>query len=239
MHAVVLGGVHHHAAPPTPDVQQPLPWLQPELAADEVELGGLGGVELVVRVLEVGARVGHRSVEPERVELRGQVVVKPDCRAVTLPGVTPPVKTRLGCQRLQRRSGSEADRHPQQCRQSGDQAPARDAVDNLEERLERLDVDVTLDVGASEAAVGSGVEEPVESAPRVHRQHESSAVGRARRRTVPEPQLPLVGAQNVPHDIGQPLGGSGRLVGDRRRRGLRFCRGLRPRLHVDRHVCHP
>ena len=51
VHAVVLGGVHRHAAPAAADVEQAHAWLKGELAADEVEL-------LVLRLLQRRLRRG-------------------------------------------------------------------------------------------------------------------------------------------------------------------------------------
>src|SRR6266542_1113710 len=83
-HAVVLGGPHREAPPPAPDVEQALAGLEPELAADQIELVLLGLLELAVGVTVVRAGVHHERIEKERVELVGDVVVMGDRARIVL-----------------------------------------------------------------------------------------------------------------------------------------------------------
>src|ERR1051325_1591594 len=70
--------------PAAPDVQQSLSWMQPQLTTDEIQLRGLRIVERLVTAREVSARVHHLPVEPERIELVADVVVKAHRRAVAV-----------------------------------------------------------------------------------------------------------------------------------------------------------
>ena len=76
----MLGGVHDHAAPAGANVEQPLAGSQGELAADEVELLGLGLLEGGLRGGEAGAGVRHRGPENDLVEAVRDVVVVGDRR---------------------------------------------------------------------------------------------------------------------------------------------------------------
>ena len=87
--AVLARGVHHHAAPAAADVEQPHPWLQRELARDQVELGRLRLLQGRVLRRVAGAGVGHGRAEHPLVEGVGHVVVVRDRARVPLPGVAP------------------------------------------------------------------------------------------------------------------------------------------------------
>ena len=76
--AVVLGRVEHHAAPPAPDVEEPHPWLEVELAADELVLVRLRVLERGGVVVPDRARVGERRTEHHPVEVVRHVVVVRD-----------------------------------------------------------------------------------------------------------------------------------------------------------------
>src|SRR5712691_2650572 len=73
--AVVLRGPDGEAAPAAADVEKRLPRLEPELAADEIDLVLLRLLELAVGVAVVGARVEHERVEEQGVEIVRHVVV--------------------------------------------------------------------------------------------------------------------------------------------------------------------
>ena len=76
--AVVLGGPDGEAAPAAADVEQALVAAQAQLAADQIELVGLGLLERAVGLAIVGARVDHERIEEQRVEVVGDVVVVGD-----------------------------------------------------------------------------------------------------------------------------------------------------------------
>src|SRR4029079_10731452 len=82
--AVVLRGVHREGSPTAADVEETLARLQPQLGANVVELGDLRLLERVPRRAEVSARVHHARVEPQLVELVGDVVMVRDRGAVDL-----------------------------------------------------------------------------------------------------------------------------------------------------------
>jgi hypothetical protein len=83
---VVAGGVDGQRSPAAAHVEQPLPRLQLEFAADRLQLGALGGGQ-GVRDGPPPARVGHAGVQDELVERGGQVVVAGDHRLVPDPAV--------------------------------------------------------------------------------------------------------------------------------------------------------
>jgi hypothetical protein len=87
LHAIVLRGIDHQPAPPAPDVHQALARLQPQLAADVVQLTLLGDIDVLVRVGEVGTRVDHVLVEPQGIEVVGDFVVIGNRLTIPLPGV--------------------------------------------------------------------------------------------------------------------------------------------------------
>ena len=77
-HAVLAGGVAHHAAPAAADVEQPLAGLETELARDQVVLERLRLLQRRVGARVARAGVGHRRPEHELVEPVGDVVVVVD-----------------------------------------------------------------------------------------------------------------------------------------------------------------
>ena len=72
-----------------------MPGLEPELGADEVELGALRLLERGVRRRVVAAAVGHLRLEDEGVEVVGEVVVVADRGPVAGQAVEPTLDARL------------------------------------------------------------------------------------------------------------------------------------------------
>ena len=68
-------GVDHEAAPTAADVEHALALAQPELLADELELGLLGLRERLRPARPVGTRIRHRLVEEQGEEVVADVVV--------------------------------------------------------------------------------------------------------------------------------------------------------------------
>jgi hypothetical protein len=69
------GGVTDERAPAAADVEQGFSRLEPQLAADHVELVSLRGGEIVVPVFKIGAGVNHLRIEKEFVKAVRDVVV--------------------------------------------------------------------------------------------------------------------------------------------------------------------
>ena len=69
VHAVVLGGPQQQPAPARADVQKTLARLQPQLAADVLQLGLLRLRQCHLRVLVIGARIHAPWIEPQRVKI--------------------------------------------------------------------------------------------------------------------------------------------------------------------------
>ena len=73
--AVLLGGERREAGPAAAEVQHAHPRAQADLAADQIQLGLLGGVQGVGAFVSVGARVDHARVEHRLVQIVADVVV--------------------------------------------------------------------------------------------------------------------------------------------------------------------
>ncbi len=85
------GGVDGHGAPPATDVEQPCAsvLVQVELAADQLVLCRLCGLEIGVVLDKARARIRHRRPEDQPVEVVADVIVMADRRRVPGRGVTP------------------------------------------------------------------------------------------------------------------------------------------------------
>ena len=88
-HAVIPRGVTDERAPAAADVEKALARLQPQLAADHVELVVLRSREVIVRLAEIGAGVDHLGIEKELVERVREVVVVVNVLAVSRLGAVP------------------------------------------------------------------------------------------------------------------------------------------------------
>jgi len=77
------------------DVEQALARLQPELAADDVELAFLRRLEPLVRVSEVRAGVDHRRAQDDPEEGVRDVVVVADGSAIAPQRMAPPGQARI------------------------------------------------------------------------------------------------------------------------------------------------
>ena len=84
LHAVVLGRVQQEAAPAGADVEEALAFLQHQLAADVLQLGFLRRGQVHAGVAVIGAGIDPLRVEPEGVEVVGDVVVELDLLGVDL-----------------------------------------------------------------------------------------------------------------------------------------------------------
>jgi hypothetical protein len=81
-------GVTHQPSPTGADVEQALPRLEVELAADQVELLRLRVVQRRVGSRENRAGVGHRRAEHQLIEPVRDLVMMCDRRCITPPAVT-------------------------------------------------------------------------------------------------------------------------------------------------------
>ncbi len=147
--------VDRHRAPATPHVEQAGTGVlgQPELAAHQLVLGGLGRRQIGVGLGEPGARVGHRRAEHEGVEVVADVVVVADRVGVATQRV--PAAAEMGLLgRLRKRTSEHAQAarrghdlagRPQACSRPGVEGGA-EGGDDLEE------VAVDLQLAGDEAA---------------------------------------------------------------------------------------
>ena len=86
--AVALRGVYDETSPAAADVEQPITGREPKLSANQIELGFLRLVEIVVTVREVSARIHHSRVQPERVKGVSDIVVKAHGFPIAAPGMS-------------------------------------------------------------------------------------------------------------------------------------------------------
>src|SRR5579875_1983931 len=216
-HAVVLGGVQHERAPAAADVEEPLPGLQRELAADHVELALLRVLEGVRGVAEVGTRVDEARSEHEPVEVVGDVVVVAD-RATVAHGRVAPVAVGLdrrhGRSPERRRAGDaeRAEREPRAIAWRERDLPQRAAQG--EQPLEVvLGDERPVDVGAGEAELARRVQQVGERAAVAHgeRREVGAGVLGSQQRAVPEAQPDRHLGERSAGDLGKrrprPLGG--------------------------------
>jgi hypothetical protein len=87
MHVILASGVHHEAAPSTPNVKESLPRLQPQLSADQVEFLFLGDIERLSSGAKVCARVRKGLAEPWLKERNWLIVVVRNRGAVSFEGM--------------------------------------------------------------------------------------------------------------------------------------------------------
>ena len=76
--AELAGGEACQPAPAAADIEQAVAGLEPQLAAEQAQLGLLRLVEILLAGFEIGTGVDHVPVQPEPVEIVGQVVVVGD-----------------------------------------------------------------------------------------------------------------------------------------------------------------
>ncbi|MND38862.1 hypothetical protein D3C80_295720 [compost metagenome] len=76
--AIFTGSEPRQPAPATANIEQVVTGIQSQLAAQVVKLVLLRLVERIVRLTEVGARIGHVLVQPKLVERVGHVIVVGD-----------------------------------------------------------------------------------------------------------------------------------------------------------------
>ena len=89
IHVVPGSGMQDEASPSAPDVEEALTRLQSQFAANQLQLAGLRDVDVVVRGLEICARIDERLTEPRAVKGNRLVVVIGDRFAVSLLRVAP------------------------------------------------------------------------------------------------------------------------------------------------------
>ena len=217
---MVRRGVDGHRAPAAADVEQPPagPLVEPELAADQLVLGGLGVGEVHAGVGEPGARVRHRRPEHEPVEVVADVVVVADGLGVAPQRVAPalaggPPRAAVGsgaaeqaelARRPRRRPG-----RPSRPKRMSSGVTSRSDGDQLEEVA--VDVEVAGDVGPRRGRARSGSTGSARRASAERTCSVPGAVGRARRRCRP---------RTARAAVARARGGSGR-GGRRRRRPVR------------------
>ena len=137
---------------PQPTSSTRSPSCSAELAAHQSELGLLGLLERRRASLEVGAAVGHRGVQEQGEELVAGVVVVADRAPVTADRVALAAQPQLGLRRPRRpdqpAGADQRDPEPSDLRRG--QLRRLERVDDLQRRLDVVDVDQPEHVGAAQ-----------------------------------------------------------------------------------------
>jgi hypothetical protein len=162
--------VQREAAPAATDVEDAVALLQPELGADELELGLLGFLERGRAAREDRAAVGHRRVEEEGEELRRKVVVVAHRAAVARDRVAAALRDELGVGARGRL------REPGRLRRRDRQPRLRRAVErrrlplahDVDGGIEVVDLDLARDVRAPDAQLDRVVEHVCRRPRRAH-----------------------------------------------------------------------
>ncbi len=190
-HAVVAGGVQHQGAPAAADVEEPLPLAQAELAADQIEFGGLRRLQGLGVVVPERAGVDHGGAEDQLVERVAHVVVVADGPAVAPQRVQ---RSRAAADLLARRGrrhGRGRSGQPQQFAGGGEFLPGRQVAlgpDRFEQQAER-GVEIAFDVefpghpGPGQADFAGLEQQPAQRPAVPH--HDDRGAGRAGFRAVP------------------------------------------------------
>ena len=76
--AVVASSVHTEAAPPRADFQHAVGRNDMQTPAEFVVFPDLCCLQALIGIFKIGARIGHRGIQPEFEEVVAQVVVFPD-----------------------------------------------------------------------------------------------------------------------------------------------------------------
>ena len=124
VHAVARRRVHREAAPAAADVEHAHARLQPELGADQLELGLLRLLERRRAAREDRARVGHRLAEEQLEERVRDVVVVADRAAVARDAVAAAARAQLRVGHVRHRAqrpgahGRGGDPRPRRARRS-------------------------------------------------------------------------------------------------------------------------
>jgi len=89
LHTIVFGSPQQQPAPASPNIQETFSRLQPQLAADMVELGFLGLSQRHLRFAVIGTRIHPARIQPEGIEGIGQVIVEFDLSRIAVHRVPP------------------------------------------------------------------------------------------------------------------------------------------------------
>ena len=199
VHAVVLGRVQQHAAPPTADVEEAHAGLEVELAADELVLVRLGVLQRGGVVVPHRAGVCERRPEHHPVEVVGDVVVVRDRGGVALARVTPALQPRLLGRRRERLQPLPPDELGGSHDLSGAEPQLLDVLgDGHHVEDVAVDLELTGDVGASEPQLVGGGDDAAE---RVRGAHHDGRAGIGR----PEAR-PVVGPERDRHLVAEHVG---------------------------------
>src|SRR4051812_9298112 len=191
--AVARGGVDGEAPPAAADVEDALAALEPELGADELELGLLGLLERRRAAREDRAGVGARRAEEQLEELVGDVVVVAHRAAVALDAVAAAAGAQLGGRRARDaapRAGAQRGQRDLRLHARVDRRRLP-VVEQLQRLVDVVDVEVADHVGAAEAELAGCAQQVAERARGADAERRAGAVAVAvrrgrQRRAVPE-----------------------------------------------------
>ena len=224
--------VDQQRPPAAADVEHAIERPELELAADQVELARLRGVERVVPRGVVRARVDHRRPEHRAVHLVRDVVVMADRFAVAAARVKAPAQAGLDLRRRRRPVAQQSqparggERHAHVGALEADVAVA---LGRVHRELEvAVDVEVARDPGAAQPELARGAEDPAHRVRAAQDQpRRGTGGGRRRRRqlaAVPEAKAegaPIGCARVEAADERRQHGGDAVWRGGRGREGRR------------------
>ena len=155
---IVLGRVHGEAAPPAAYVEHPLTRLEGELPTHQVQLGLLGLGQGLSAALKIRTAVGHRRIQKQSEELVAGVVVVADRAAVAPGGMPLAPQTQLGRRRTGRfdQARRPDHSHTQPGHLTRRERRRLEGVDDLQCRLDVVDVDQAEYVGPAQAQLPRG-----------------------------------------------------------------------------------
>ena len=211
-HPVVLGRVLDQSAPTTADIQQALPRLESQLAADVVQFAFLRLVQVLVGGGEAGAGIDHAPVQPRLIEVVGDVVVVAGGLAVPFRRVATAAQADGAAPVPGAAAGRQAPKAVGQVKALPEPQGAFQQVDHQvgEGVASPLDVEVVVDVRLAQAIPIGRPEHPAQGAGVLEQEGEAGWLARGRPPGSAFPQVDgEIARAVVPHQFIEE--GQGRL----------------------------
>jgi len=178
---VVLCRVHDECAPATPHVEQPFTRAQLQLAANVLELGHLCLFEREVWTLEVSTGVHHPLVQPQTIEVIGDVIVETDRLPVFRLRMGLHTRSKQRCARaVKRLGGTQLKRRQQRSPSLSPWQPEHLDLVLEPKGLEEVafDVEIAPEVGVSQPEWVTATDQAANNVRRAAHQRERCRAGR-------------------------------------------------------------
>ncbi len=185
-HAVVAGGMQDQSAPAAADIEQILPRLQAQFAAEIIEFALLSGFQGFLGGREIGAGINHALIEPETEKIVGLLVMVTDRLRIALFRMDAPAARR----RALPADLTGARQAPQIAGQPKLFAPApvetEEAVGQGEAFLDiTLDIEIVMNIGFPQGQLIGGEKHQAQGAGVFQNQRAARAGGVFPQRSVP------------------------------------------------------